>query len=350
MSEVFRVSSQVLFAIAAITVVTTTMLVSSSYAEPSNTSNTSNRSAVGQSAVRVVVFPLEAPSQELAIYSRSLAKVVAIALSERLEMPVAVAEATAGAAAGVELVIAGSIQRSRDGYLLEARVRDPDRGGRRVGAVSVRAKPLGKIKQSALALAKRLAPIVSGWHRLGRTRDPVRLPGSEHVFARVREDAETRPGAQDSSRESESPKVTPPLFVVATAAGVAASGSIRVERAATDAAYAFVERLGITYVGTNVGGGESVVRLANAARQVGASYTLSLYLTNVEFSYHGILVAQGSAIVRLVNRSGVIMFEKRVHTDTIVGNRGDRHVSLVYGVAEQCLDIALYGLREAISR
>ncbi len=346
MSEVFRASSHVLFAIAVITVaVATTMFVPNGYGDAGGKTS---RLAADQT-VRVVVFPLEASSESLAIYSRSLANVVAKALSERLGMPVSVAEATAGAAAGVELVIAGSIQRSRDGYILEARVRDPDRGGRRVGAVSVRAKPLGQIKLSALDLARKLAPIVSGWNRLGRTQDPIRLPGSEHVFARVREQA--RPAARNApSPENEIQDVAPPLFVVATAAGMAASGNIRVERAATDAAYAFVERLGITYAGTDVGGGESVVSLANAARQVGASYTLALFLTHVEFSYHGILAARGGAIVRLVNRSGVIMFEKRVHTDTIVGNRGDRHTSLVYGVAEQCLDIAFHGLREALTR
>ncbi len=304
----------------------------------------------GASAKRIVVLPLETPNKEVGIYSRSLASAIAQRLAKKLSIDVRVGSAEGGAASGVDLVVAGSIQPTRNGFILEARVRDPDRSSQSVGAVSAKARPLGKIKQSATELARRLAPVISQWRRKKRARAPIRLPGSEHVFARNRASASVGTSVARAPTGEAQPAVRQPDFIVATASGFAAEGSVRVEEAATDAAYAFADRIGINYVGSVADGRDSAVALANAARDASARYALALFITDVDFSYQGVLAARGQAIVRVVDRTGVVILEKRIRTATIVGNRGDRHTALVYGVAEQALDIALPGLVEAISR
>jgi hypothetical protein len=276
-------------------------------------------------------LPLVAGQADLRIYSKPIADELASSLRGRLDIAVATTTDAASVPANVDLVIDGQITRVGRRIRVEARVRDPATG-RLVGAASSRRRPLEQIDVAARELAGDLGEIVARWRR-ARAPQPYRL--REAV---VEIDGGPRPAA-------------PPLLVVMPARGRAAGGTIAVERQGTEAALAFVERLGVRFAASPGQSRErGAVAAANAVRASKARYALALEIESVTFNFRGVLSARGQAAVRLIDRNGVVVFHQPVSTDTVVGSRGDRHTALVYAVAEQALDIAAPRLRRALAR
>jgi TolB-like protein len=287
--------------------------------------------ARAEGARRVAVLPLVAGQADLRIYSKPIADELASSLRGRLDIAVATTTDAASVPANVDLVIDGQITRVGRRIRVEARVRDPATG-RLVGAASSRRRPLEQIDVAARELAGDLGEIVARWRR-ARAPQPYRL--REAV---VEIDGGPRPAA-------------PPLLVVMPARGRAAGGTIAVERQGTEAALAFVERLGVRFAASPGQSRErGAVAAANAVRASKARYALALEIESVTFNFRGVLSARGQAAVRLIDRNGVVVFHQPVSTDTVVGSRGDRHTALVYAVAEQALDIAAPRLRRALAR
>jgi hypothetical protein len=285
--------------------------------------------ARAQHARRVAVLPLAAGDADLEIYSVPVAREVSRHLGEALKVEVRALEDAGSVPATIDLVVDGRINKvGEDKIRLEARVRNAAIS-RTVGSVTAQPRPLVEIDEAARELAAQVAPLISGWRR-EQPRDPYRLERAATV-----------------ARSSGGSRV--PLVVVLRATGSAADGAIPVQEQASQAAYAFADRLGIDSIATTRELGDvNRVKVANVVRTSRARFGLTLRIEKVRYDFRGVLSARGRARIRLIDRNGEVRFEKVVATDTVVGARGDRHSALVYMVAEQALDIAGPQLRKAL--
>ena len=284
--------------------------------------------ASAQKAQRVAVLPLAAGHADLEIYSVPVAREIAAKLGRALSIQVDALADASTVPAIIDLVVDGRINKMSGGRIrLEARIRDAA-VSRIVGSVSAKPRPLIEIDEAAAELAASLEPLIRAWRR-EQPRDPYRL---------VLEQSQPRVESRT------------PLLVILRATGSAADGAIPVQEQASQAAYAFADRLGIESIArTDALGDVNRVKVANVVRSTGARFGLTLRIEKVSYDFRGVLSARGRARIRLIDRDGEVRFETMVSTDTVVGDRGDRHSALVYMVAEQALDIAAPRLRKALA-
>lgn len=286
--------------------------------------------ANAQGARRVAVLPLAAGDADLEIYSVPVAREIARHLGGALSIEVKALADAGSVPATIDLVVDGRINKiGKKQIRLEARVRNAAIS-RSVASVTARPRPLVEIDEAARELAAQLAPLIRDWRR-EQPRDPYRL-----------ERAAAAPGRAASKS---------PLLVVLRATGTAADGVIPVQEQASQAVYAFADRLGVESIATSDKLGDvNRVKVANVVRSAGARFGLTLRIEKVSYDFRGVLSARGRARIRLIDRDGEVKLERVVGTDTVVGARGDRHSALVYMVAEQALDIAAPQLRKALER
>lgn len=285
--------------------------------------------ARAQKARRIAVLPMVANDASLEIYSSPVAREVGRHLREALEIEVRDLADAGSVPAVIDLVIDGRINKIDDRTItLEARVRNAAIS-RAIGAVTSGERKLVEIDSAARDLALKLAPIIRDWRR-EQPSDPYRLESASRPAARL----------------ASSPD---PLLVVLRATGTAADGVIPVQEQASQAVFAFANRLGVRSIATSQQTGDiDRVKVANVVRSSRARYGLTIQIEKVRYNFRGVLSARGRARIRLIDRDGEVVVDRSVGTDTVVGARGDRHSALVYMVAEQALDIAAPTLRKAL--
>jgi hypothetical protein len=111
---------------------------------------------------------------------------------------------------------------------------------------------------------------------------------------------------------------------------------------------AAINRLGFSAVRSSQSG---IVGPSDASSEIAgasAEYALMIQVKKVAFTWRGVLSARGKVRVLLVDRQGQARYDRTLHTDTLVGSRGDRHAALVGFVTEQAIDIAYPALRRAM--
>jgi hypothetical protein len=230
--------------------------------------------ASAQKAERVAVLPLVANDASLEIYSTPVAREVGDHLRRALSIEVEALSDSGSVPAVIDLVIDGRISKvGADSVALEARVRDAAIS-HVVGAVTTGGRPLVEIDRAARELADKLAPIIRGWRR-EQPRDSYRLESA------------VRRGAAGAARAD-------PLLVILKATGTAADGNIPVQRQASQAVYAFADRLGVRSIATSDQPGDAdQVKVANAVRASKARYGLTLEIEKVRYDFRGVLSARG---------------------------------------------------------
>lgn len=309
------------------------------------------------------VLPLSAQDASTAIYSKPVADELARHLRRRLADADALTIETLGSSsavpARVALLVDGRIVTSSSKrVILEAHIRDPESGAR-FKNVATAARSLTAIDQLAAELGNKLAPALLQALE-ARKRQRASVPAAPPTAASD-EDGATRDGGPDRAGETANGRrvirgggttIQSELWrlVVFDAVGQAASGNVPVTQVATRAGYAMARKLGFRPMASREKGivlpGVAVAQM----RQAEAYYGLMMDVINVEFTWRGVLIAQGTVRMVLVDRNGVAIYDRIHRTDSLVGSRGDRHAALVGFVLEQTSDIFLPELARAMAR
>ncbi|MCG8419890.1 MAG: hypothetical protein MJE77_18310 [Proteobacteria bacterium] len=296
--------------------------------------------------VIVAFLPLSTQDSRTKIYSKPVADEVAGHLRYRLakqgRFRIESVSSSGTVPPRVHFIVDGRIvTRSARRISLEAHIRDPD-SGRRLAVVATSTRALTRIDELASDLADKLAPDVirAAGELRGRAGAPIIMP--ETVIDGVIDSN----GADDTGTALpvDPPEADgdgrPPL-VVFDAIGRAAGGTVPVDAVATDAGYVLASSLGFRPVANRKRG---IVRSAMARdvlRQTGARYGLMIDVLAIDFSWDGVLLARGTIRVVVVDLGGKVIYDRVARTDTLVGNRGDRHAALVRAVMVQARDIVI---------
>jgi hypothetical protein len=259
----------------------------------------------------VALLPL-ATGKGFALYGQPVAAELARALrAAGIEVVVVSAGATPPARA--RLVIDGSIASGPHGAVaLEARVRDPAKGVV-VANVASTAPELGALDRAAAELSAQLVPAVKGkLAELDRPPAPPRPP-----------EPPTPPA----------PPTHPPPLPVALPPAVVFGASEVGEfpaAAAAELARGLVARTGH--------------RAVDAARPpdgkpVAGDFELAVEITAYAPKLDGVWTARASARVRWIAPDGREVVSRIVHTDTLVGSRGEDRAAMVHYAEAQLADI-----------
>ncbi|ACY14507.1 hypothetical protein [Haliangium ochraceum] len=294
----------------------------------------------------VAVLPLTATHQRMRLYGAPVASALAKYLGGASGLRVEPLGPSDVVPARVTFVVDGRIVKTAsDAVALEARVRDPERGAT-LAVVAVEPRPLAEIDRLAEELATALAPALQ----------PPRVPAS----AAVDGDGGTGAGvpgtgtgtgaggaAATGARGAALPASAPSMLVF-TGEGQAADGAVPVRAAATRAGGELARRLGYQTLPGPGRDGAKAASLAAAVRSASAPLGVVIEVREVRFTWTGVLLAQGTVRALLVDARGEVVYDRVHTTDTLVGNRGDRHVAVVGFVLDQAVDIFVPEIRRVL--
>ena len=278
-------------------------------------------------AGQVVVLPMTSTSRSLEIYQRAISVALARALNKDSSRSVVSVASASEVPKNASLIIEGRLVAKKRGRVsLEARVRRVATG-LAVATLATKVASTTDLDSLVASLAQEILPVLEKG-----PPPPVALPQPAPIRPNTPAQAARRPQR-------------PPTLLLMPATGSAADGVVAVRDPATASAAAMLSRMGIPHA-VSSGSGEDLRLALTELRRSGSRYLLSLQVLSVDFYYNAVLSARGSVRVSLFGPDGLAVFAKTVHTDTVVGGRGDRHQALVYRVTEQALDMLLPQFRK----
>ena len=227
------------------------------------------------------------------------------------------------------------VERPGGKVVLEARLRDPDRGSA-AGQVATRPRPLRQIDELARDLARQLRPILAAAELARSERD------ARAATRREREVAASPPAAPAGP--------SAPVLLVGRTGGGVPSARLAADPLVTASAVELAARLGRRAVVVELGGIATPGAVKAALAGARASHVLLSEVREVHFSWLGVLTARGRVRFVLADAAGRPLFDSIVETDTVVGSRGDRHEALLGFVARQAMEIAAPRLRKVLAR
>lgn len=301
----------------------------------------------------IAVLPLAANDERMNLYGTPIANAVTEQLRAQGGFRVEALSLSGMLPARVDLVVDGRIVSSPSGEIhLEARVRDPEQGTT-VASVATGERALAEVDRLtadlAAALVPRLRAAVTTGDRAGSLSGPATLRGPGQAAAQTPgqtanqtpgQRPDTLPDRQPTQQAHQPSGQTPgPALVVFGAAGQAADGVIPVEDVATRAGHTLARTLGFRPAPAREHGIVAPDTAIAELRRAGAAYGLMLQVHDVTFSWRGVLTARAHVRAILVDVTGRAIYDRSHHTDTVVGNRGDRHAALVRYAMSQTIDI-----------
>ena len=306
------------------------------------------RASAEPDAAVVAVLPLAAADEHMRIYGPPVAGALAERLGSQRGLRVEALSLSGVLPAQVDLVIDGRIVTAPSGeVLLEARVRDPERGIT-VAAVATGARPLTEIDRLSADLAAALAPRLRAAMATRRQAAPApdEPDGTgQDAAARTR----SPPGAGQDQPPAALSRDDREAMLVFGATGQAAGGTISVEPHATRAAHRLASRLGHRPVAAAARGLIAPPDAVRALREAGATHALMLQVHDVEFAWRSVLMARGLVRVILIDAGGRAVYDRTHRTGTLVGNRGDQHAALVRLVMDQVTDVFAPEMRRVLA-
>ncbi|HTE49434.1 MAG TPA: hypothetical protein VK698_01090 [Kofleriaceae bacterium] len=289
----------------------------------------------------IAVLPFTSPEKRLEIYGVPVSRALTSELRGAAGAPVHAVSDPSSLPRRIAWVIDGRILARGGGkVVLEARLRDPDRGNA-AGQVATRPRPLRQIDQLARDLARQLLPVLAGAESARAQRA---ASAAERRARTAAEAASHRPAPAPRGRGA-----APVLLVGRTGGGVASAG-LDADPIVTATATELAGRLGRRPVVVELGGIATPGAVKAALAGARASHALLSEVREVQFSWLGVLTARGRVRVVLVDAAGSALFDSTIETDTLVGSRGDRHEALLGFVARQAMEIAAPRLRKVLAR
>ncbi len=279
------------------------------------------------SAQEVAVLPVTTRAKELRIYRNAIPAALASELTTRLGVTVkAVPSATAVSKETRVLVDGRLVTVTGDLVQLDVVIRRASTG-RRVATISSGVAAITDVDRIVGQVATSLIPAL----QKARSQEPIQLPTTI-----VRGTVEK--GASPEAGPAKAPK---PHVLLLPAHGEAAKGMVEVREPATHAAAHMLSRYGlvVAHSRSHATTPNPVAAVAEM-RSFGAPMSMMVRVVSVDFAFSTVLAAKGRVRVVLMGQDGLAILDTTVTTDTVVGSRGDRHQALVYGVAEQALDMA----------
>jgi len=290
--------------------------------------------------VTIALLPFTA-ERRLAVFGQPVASEISRALREA-GLDVSLVGDGAPVPARARLVVSGRIVKRGAGVVLEARIRDPERGVD-VARPSGAAAAVADIDQAASALATALVPAIRGGlaaQDAAAARDRAALappPAPVPVATGVVQPA--RPVAVDRR----------PVALVTVQAPTLADRDGAPMPVATLAAPAVADlarRVGYRAVAVDAHAAVDPAVLASS--RAALRITVELLSLSHETS-RDIPLGRARARVTVTDASGAPVYRRTVRTDTLVGSRGDRLDTLVRLAAAQVTDVIAPRLRERLA-
>lgn len=273
----------------------------------------------------IAVLPLTSSEKRLAMYGVPVARV----LAGQLRQAGNAVETVTGSGSlprRVAWVIDGRIVvASRGRVVLEARLRDPGRG-KAFGQVASKPGRLTEIDELARQVAADMAPLLARARASAAARTPSPTPPPEGGSA---------------SPAIATPAIRPAIVITRDK-----------EPIVTDALTALVERLGYRPVVADLKGIAAPDKVKGAlGSESGARFALLAEVKSVDYQWAGkdVLTARGSMRLVLTDGAGKPLYNAVLDTDTLVGNRGDRHAALLGFVARQVMQMAAPRLKKVLA-
>ena len=294
------------------------------------------------SAGRVAVLPF-AGEGRMALYGQPVAAQVAkVARAAGLEIVLL----TAGAAvpADARLVVDGRLVRSGAAIVLEARVRDPERGVD-VARRSATAASLAVVDQAADDVASALVPAIrAGLIEQARARARTQAA----LASTARDEDAARLPARPTGERVAAPIDRRPLVLIALTGALAGPDgqSQTIAPLVAPLLVRLADRIG--HRAAPLGEGGLAAPTASVTRGDAALAIVIRVLAVESRGGAGIPQARARARVDVYDRTGLI-YRRTVHTDTLVGSRGDRADTMVRSAVAQIVDVVAPRLGEHLA-
>ncbi len=301
----------------------------------------------------VAVLPLAATNAKMALYSKPVADAVAKQLRKQLKVRIEALSLSGAVPTRVSLVVDGRIvMTDKKTVVLEARVRDPERGKvfvtlatkpRRRTAIDLLAREL------AAKLKPRLTSAFAEQRRLRRLAAQARRRAAAAAAARKREARRPKPVKPTTKLANARPVDRRPIMLVMEATGQPIAHDNVVPRVVTSALHRMTTNLGYRWFPGGHRGIVDPLVVRNALRAHNGSYALMVDVPRIKFDWHRVLLsARAKLRVVLVDRNGKAVFAKTLHTGTIVGSRGDGYAAMVHSIGNQLVYIFQPKLKRVI--
>lgn len=290
----------------------------------------------------VVILPFVGEGR-MALYGQPVAAEVA-KVGRAAGLEIVLLAAGAAVPSDARLVVDGRLITSGAAIVLEARVRDPERG-LDVARRSATATTLAVVDRAADDVAAALVPALrAGLIAQGEARDRAR---AALVAATVVPNG-PRPPPLPEPTASPAPADPRPLALIALTGALAGpDGQLQtIAPLVAPSLVRLADRLGHRAAPL----GEAGVRApAQALAGADADLAIVIAVLAVDGSERaGIPQARARARVDVYDRGGLI-YRRTIRTDTLVGSRGDRADTLVRSAVAQVVDVVAPRLREHLA-
>lgn len=290
---------------------------------------------------KVAVLPFAADGK-MALYGQPVAAEVA-KVGRAAGLEVVLLAAGADVPSDARLVVDGRLVKSGKAIVLEARVRDPERG-LDVARRSATAVSLSVVDQAADEVATALVPAIkAGLLEQGEAR-----ARAQQALALA--PASVRPPADGGVAPPDRPAPTvdrrPLALIALTGALTGPEGQTQIiAPLVAPSLVRLADRIG--HRAAPLGEG----RLAKPALAVAqGDGALAIVIKVLSVDVHGQAIPQGRARARVLvyDRTGLV-YARTIRTDTLVGSRGDRPDTLVRSAVAQVVDVVAPRLREHLA-
>lgn len=301
----------------------------------------------------VAVLPLAATNSNMSLYGKPVADAVAKRLRKVVSLKVEALSLTGALPSRVSLVVDGRIVAPKKRQvLLEARIRDPERGA---VVTSLATKPRRRLDIDVLAreLADKLAPRINAAYAEQERRRAraaaVRRRAAAAAAKRKRDTRRPKPKPAPTPAKTSTNRDTRPVMLVMEVTGQQIANDDVVPRVLTPKVYEMVERLGYRPLPGGHRGIIDPLVVRNALRAHGGRFALMVDVPRVKLDWHRVLLsARAKVRVVLVGSDAKPVFAKTMRTGTLVGSRGDGYAAMVNFIATQAVDMFAPRLRRAI--
>jgi hypothetical protein len=293
----------------------------------------------GGAAIALIPFSAE---KRLKLYGKPVAAEVTRALREA-GLDVSLVSDGDPVPPRARLVVDGRLVKRNAGVVIEARIRDPERGVD-VARPSASAASLGDIDRAAATVAGELVPAI----RAG-------LAAQDAEAARARAALVTAvPAPSPGNPPDAAPR--PPadrrplaLVLVTSPVIVDANGQpVSVAPLVAPAALELGARLGHRAAVEGIVG--DIIFAPSTVSARGAHLVVGFELLDfVRGSQRDVPIARARARVTVFDAGGNRLYRRIVRTDTLVGSRGDRVDTLVRFAAAQVIDVVAPRIRERLA-
>jgi hypothetical protein len=294
----------------------------------------------GGASIALIPFTAE---KRLKLYGTPVAAEITRALREAGLDVVLVSEGEA-VPPRARLVVDGRLVRKGAGVVIEARIRDPERGVD-VARPSGTAPALGDIDRAAAAVAGELVTAI----RAGLAEQDAAAAKSRAALAPAAGPPVPEPSSGSGAGKPRPVDRRPLAIVVVSARDIAdgAGAPVDVTALVAPAAIELGARLGHRVAVEHAPPGGTFQPSAYGSR--GASLLVTFELLDfLRGTQAGIPIARARARVTVLDAQGNRVYRRIVRTDTLVGSRGDRVDTLVGFAAAQVSDVVSPRIRERL--